>query len=395
MMVSLFVSRAVLSVSMIAFVVISFSPLNFKKQLENFFASPLLWGISLLFLIPLVSGLWSENFNDWSDSIRIKLPLLFMPLAFAGTFYFSKKQWEWLGYIFIFLITSGTCWSMFHYLSNATEVNQSYLRAKSIITPLENDHVRFSWLVSVCILLAGWFCVTKRKEEKTISNFFAIIALWLIIFLHFLAARTGLFSFYLMALIISVWLIFKKTKRLFGFVIPALLILFPLIAYKTIPTFHNRIHYFLYDREYFKKANYLPGTTDAVRVISLKAGWSVMNEHQVTGVGFGDILKKTKDWYDVYYPQMIETDKIYPGSEWLMYGSGCGWPGFLFFSLIMLIPFFIETNNKLLWILLNINAAFSFLFDIGLEVQFGVFIYSFIILWWHKWLNEEMNHKKM
>jgi hypothetical protein len=86
---------------------------------------------------------------------------------------------------------------------------------------------------------------------------------------------------------------------------------------------------------------------------------------------------------------MIEADKIKPSSEWLMYGAGCGWPGILIFSFVMIVPFFIRTKNKLLWWFLNATAAFSFLFDIGLEVQFGVFIYSFVILWWWKWMETE------
>ena len=36
--------------------------------------------------------------------------------------------------------------------------------------------------------------------------------------------------------------------------------------------------------------------------------------------------------------------------------------------------------------MLNVTIAVSFLFDIALEVQFGVFLYSFIVLWWWKWL---------
>jgi hypothetical protein len=86
---------------------------------------------------------------------------------------------------------------------------------------------------------------------------------------------------------------------------------------------------------------------------------------------------------------MTGADKIYPSSEWLMYGAGCGWPGILIFSCIMCVPFLVRVKNKLPWWLLNITAAFSFLFDIGLEVQFGVFIYSFVVLWWYQWLNEE------
>ena len=86
---------------------------------------------------------------------------------------------------------------------------------------------------------------------------------------------------------------------------------------------------------------------------------------------------------------MLEADKIYPSSEWLMYGAGCGWPGMLVFTFIMAVPFLLPVSNKLLWWLLNSTVAFSFLFDIGLEVQFGIFIYSFIVLWWWKWLKTE------
>ena len=394
MMGALFFSRALLSVSMIVFVAVSFFHRDFKKHFSNFFSSPLLWGMTLLFFLPVISGLWSEDKKEWADIVRIKLPLLFLPLAFAAPVdsywnQLSKKQWDWLAYIFTVLVTAGTCWSMFHYLSDAAAINESYLRAKSIITPLENDHVRFSWLVSVCVLLTGWLCVKKRKENKFTSFFLAVVTVWLIVFLHILAARTGLFSLYIIITGAGLWLFLKQMKWQIGVLLILLLITLPVVAYKTLPTFQNRVKYILYDKSYFEKANYLPGSTDGARILSLNSGWDVMKQEPVTGVGFGDVLAKAKQWYGENYPQMIEADKIYPSSEWLMYGAGCGWPGLLLFTIVMCIPFVIKTTNKLLWWLLNATAAFSFLFDIGLEVQFGVFIYSFIILWWWKWLNVE------
>ncbi len=88
---------------------------------------------------------------------------------------------------------------------------------------------------------------------------------------------------------------------------------------------------------------------------------------------------------------MPETDKILPGSEWMIYGAGAGWPGLLLFSLVMLIPFFTPVSEKLPWLLLNVTAAFSFLFDIGLEVQFGVFAYAFMVLLnWKRGITEKM-----
>lgn len=386
MLVALFFSRALLSVVIVFFTLVSFCHTEFKKQVQHFFTSPMLWGMSLLFFLPLLSGLWSSDKHEWSLMILIKTPLFLLPLAFAGPVTFSKKQWEWLAYFFIIIITAGSLWSMFQYVPDAAAINANYLKAKSIITPLENDHIRFSWLVSVAVLLSVWLSYSKIKENKIISWVLAIVAIWLIIFLHILAARTGLISFYIMLAGTLIWMLVKKIKPGYSITLFILLLIVPFVAWKTLPSFHNRVKYFLYEFDYFKKTNYLPGANDAVRIISIKAGWNIMMQHPVAGVGFGDVIGETKKWYGENYPQMIEADKIYSASEWMMYGAGCGLTGFIVFSFVMLIPFFIRTSNPLLWYLINAIAAFSLLFDIGLEVQFGVFIYSFVVLWFYKWL---------
>ncbi len=319
----------------------------------------------------------------------IKASLFLLPLAFAGPFTFSKRQWEWLVFIFIGLITAASIWSMFHYVNNAAAINEGYLRAKTMITPLENDHVRFSWLVSIAVLLAGWLCFSKRRNKDAGFWVLVIVVSWMIVFLHILAARTGLFSFYIMLAGSMIWILVKKIKWKYNVALLLIFLVLPLVAYKTLPTFHNRVKYFLYDLEYFKKTNYLPGANDAVRIISLKAGMNVMQQEPVTGVGFGDIIGETRKYYNKNYPQMTEADKIYPSSEYIIYGAGCGWLGSIVFIFVMIIPFFSKTKNKLVWCLLNAMAAFSLLFDPGLEIQFGVFIYAFIVLWCRKWLSAE------
>lgn len=389
MILSLFVSRSLLSVSMIGFVIAAFLHSDIAGHVRHFLTSPLLWGMSVLFLLPLLSGIWSADSNAWVDMVRIKMPLLFLPLAFAGNWQLSKKEWEWLALIFLAAVTTGTIWSLFYYVSDARAVNESYLRAKSIVTPLEDDHVRFSWLVNAAILLAGWMLLEKKLPGKFFTAIIIAIITWLIIFLHILAARTGLLSFYLTALVAITWFIIKHARRLIATALLIVILAMPVAAYFILPTFHNRVRYFLYDINYFRQIDYVPGTTDRIRLISMKAGWELMKTHPVSGVGFGDILSGARQWYDRHYPGMIEKDKIYPSSEWLMYGAGCGWGGFLLFTGVMMIPFLLKQREHLVWWLLNITAAFSFLFDIGLETQFGVFIYSFIVLWLWKWLEPE------
>ncbi len=124
--------------------------------------------MSLLFILPLISGIWSEDKKEWLNILRIKLPLLVLPLAFASPFIFSPKQWQALAFIFIALITAGTVWSMFHYVPDMAAVNEGYLRAKTMITPLEDDHVRFSWLISMAVLFTAWLW-WQQKEQKNVS----------------------------------------------------------------------------------------------------------------------------------------------------------------------------------------------------------------------------------
>jgi O-antigen ligase len=384
LMAALFTSRGILSTVTIIFIIYSFLHNDIKSQFRVFFQTPLLWSMSLLFVVPLVSGLWSEDKEQWLAILRIKLPLLLMPLAFAAPFTLSPRQWEWLAQVFIILVTIATAWSMFHYAGDMKAINEGYLKSRMIVTPLENDHVRFSWMVAAAVLVAGWLFIQKRKEKHILSWILPVIMLWLIVFLHVLAARTGLVSFYILLAGLGLWLIFRQKNWKHAVLLVAVLLLLPVAAYFMLPSFHNRVKYIRYDFEYFRKAQYLPGTNDAIRIVSLKAGWKVLQEHPALGAGFGDMYAQVNKQYDLLYPGMYAGDKILPSSQWLVYGSGAGWLGLIIFTFVMIVPFFTGMKEKLLWWLLNATLAFSFLFDVGLEVQFGVFVYSFMVCWWWK-----------
>ena len=385
MLASLFVSRFALSITMILFISATLFHRNIFLQVRQFIQSPFLLSISLLFFIPFASGLWSSNTNEWLDIIRIKLPLLFLPIAFAGSWQLNERQWEWVGYFFLFLLCVGTCYSLFYYLQNANALNAGYLKAKTILTPLDNDHVRFSWMIAAGFLL----CLFFLQDHKKNRILFASLALWLAIYLHVLVARTGLFSLYIILFFFLLRFLFQKGKKFTALISAIVLIIIPLLSWFTLPTFQNRIKYFIYDFRYVKDEVYLPGANDGNRFISIKAGWNILKDNPL-GIGAGDIRRASLQWYDANIPGMLPTDKIYPNSEWIIYGLTAGWIGLILFTVIMFVPFFIKNiQHRFFWSLLNIITAFSFLFDVGLKVQYGVFIYSFVVLWWWKWLKEK------
>ncbi|MBS1655018.1 MAG: O-antigen ligase family protein [Bacteroidetes bacterium] len=384
MLIGLQASRVLLSVTLILFIIFSLAHKNIGKQVKHFFANPVFWSMSLLFFLPLVSGLWSSNINDWAGIVRVKLPLLFLPLAFAGDMKQTNRDWLRIAFIFLITIMAGTAWSFFQYISSAGVINESYLKGKSIITPLGNDHVRFSWLVSIAVLLCAWILKERKVKLKAVRAMLVISMVWMSIYLHILAARTGLLCFYVISVIGIVMFLLKQKKKLVTAGIIALCISVPIIAWFTLPTFQNKIRYFIYDYSFAGKHIYLPGSSDGARLFSIRAGWNILIENPVAGVGFGDIYSSAVNWCDKNYPGMLPADKLSPCSEWMMYGAGTGWPGFIILSVILLYLFFAVKNPW--WRLLNFITMLSYVFDMGLEVQYGVFLFAFIYLWWYSWI---------
>ena len=377
MLAALFTSRMLLSVGMIAFLFFTCVHNQFPQQLRKYFNSRLLLAVSLLFFIPFITWFWSDDKVMWARWARIKLPLFLFPLAFAGQWQLSLKQWKTIAWFLVLLVFAGCCWSLFHYFQDPFTIHESYLRAKIMATPLANDHVRFSLIVSFAVIFCAILFVSTVHNKSKIA--LGILVVFFTVYLHILSARTGLAGLYIFILcgIVRMTVSFNKNKWMIAGAV--ILLMMPIAAWFLLPTFQNRFRYILYDYSFIQKQSYLPGSNDGSRLLSLRAGWDILKNNPA-GVGSGDVPSAAYAWYNAHLPNMTETDKLYPSSEWLLYGDAAGWAGIILFTGIMLIPFFEKTGSRFFWVTINMIMAFSFMFDIGLEAQYGVFIYVFVIL---------------
>jgi O-antigen ligase len=386
MLAGLFISRATLSVSMGLFLLLTIVHKDWKVQLKYYIHSTYLVFLSVLFFIPLVSGLWSRDLHEWLAVMQIKLPLLFFPVAFAGTWQLSRKQWQVVAYVFLICIFLGCAWSAMQYLLNTADWNQDYLKAKLMATPLENDHIRFSWLVSAAVLLC--LLLWQKHTGKWQKKLLAITILIFTSYLHLLAARMGLACLYIILLMYSVWWMRQQKKRWISISLLAIIVIIPFLAWVAFPTFQNRIKYILYDLNNVRSGIYLPGSNDGARVLSLKAGWQIVQQSPM-GVGAGDLKEAMQTWYGTNTPDLTMGERFLPCSELLVFGGVAGWAGILILMVILTVPFFMPPKHDVVfWYCLNAIVVFSFVFDMSIEAQFGVFIFSFLPLWWWKWLNQ-------
>ncbi len=384
MLLCLFLSRAALSCSIVLFLIVAIVHKNFAQQWKCFVADPFLLCFTFLFFIPFVSGLWSNDVSKWLDVVRLKLPLFFFPLAFAGNWQLSRQQWFVVTAVFIALVVGGCAWSLLDYAQHVEAIHSGYLKAKSLLTPLEDDHVRFSWMMSVAIMTC--FLLQHLIQQRWYKILLLLVALFFIAYLFVLSARTGIISLGIFLLLYAGWYVFKKKQWKITVFLLAFTVALPVVAYFAVPTFQNRIQYIVYDFSFVQKQQYLPGANDGARTMSLRAGWHVLQQNPL-GAGAGDVMHEADKWYAANVPQVLATDKFYPSSEWLLYGAFAGWPGVMLFTFVMLLPFFVKKlQYKIFWTALHATAAFSFAFDMGLEVQYGIFLYAFLTFWWWKWL---------
>jgi hypothetical protein len=118
--------------------------------------------------------------------------------------------------------------------------------------------------------------------------------------------------------------------------------------------------------------------SDAPRILSFQAGAAIVKSNFFTGVGSGDVLHQTIEWYQMHAPFLKPYEQLLPCNQILMFvcsgGVLMGLMGLVFF----LAPFWIKALKKnFLWVAFHALALFGFMYEIGLEVQNGVFIYVF------------------
>jgi len=174
-----------------------------------------------------------------------------------------------------------------------------------------------------------------------------------------------------------------KRNRLLGIGMIIACISFSIFAWNYIPTFRQRIGYVQYTYEMYKGGNRTGDYSDLGRVISYKIAIRLIKEHPIAGVGAGDILDEMKKGYDKWYPDIKDEQRLYPHNEFLTSGLGSGILSMLIFAILALYPLFrIKKGRKGFF---TFAAAFVLLIPLMvepfLEIQFGVFVYLFFLLW--------------
>ena len=155
-----------------------------------------------------------------------------------------------------------------------------------------------------------------------------------------------------------------------------LLVMLPVIAWFTVPSFQQRVKFVRWDFQNYSRGNYVEGLNDAPRILSWRAAVDILGEHPLTGAGAGDARIAMQQWYSMHAPFLKPYEQLLPANQMLIYGVYAGIAGLLVALFVLLMPLWMKPHRKnMLWFSFHLLAVLGFMYEIALEMQFGLAIY--------------------
>jgi hypothetical protein len=332
--------------------------------------------MGILFVIVLLSGLQGGDLQYWLERLRIKLPLLVMPLMFLMFPRISERQRAGL-YYFLLILMSLLCVGIgINYLLHAEAINVAIKQGKPMPTP--GNHIRFSLLLAYAVVCGAYLYWKKfgwkfRWERKLIFG----LTVFLFLFMHFLSVRSGLLVMYLAVGTMGLFYSIKTKRYWIGAAVIAMITLLPLLAYLLVPSFRAKIEYMSYD-QWMRNRNEGGLYADSGRIYSLETGWEIFKAHPVIGIGTGHLQRAVDETFQTKYPEVPHP--LMPHNQFLYTAASWGISGLIVFIWAFFYPLFYRRNYRKPLILASYVIFFAMcMLEHNLETTVGIAFYSFFL----------------
>lgn len=162
---------------------------NVREKFKRFFANKFAVAFAGIWLLHLVGLIWTSDLNEGFRDLRIKLPLLILPLMLAGSPPLPRKIRHLVLLVFTGAVVIGTFVSM----AVLTGFIHRPVRDIRDVFIFNVSHIRFALFVclSVFIIIRLAF-VDYKAKELFIKISAVLLVVWLIAFLFIVESVTGL-----------------------------------------------------------------------------------------------------------------------------------------------------------------------------------------------------------
>lgn len=368
------VSTALLSVSTFLFCLLAVWGTSPREWFRQWW-----WVAGLAWLaVFAASGLWSTDMATWGVRVQVKLPFLVFPLVVAYGPRLSVNQVRVFTVAFGVILLMGAGYSLSFLIADPTQQLEHYRISGLLPTPCNKDHIRFSLAIAFFVM---WGIYIWRLLSVAVKWVVGICMLLLAVYLHILAAKSGLLALYIFIAGWGLYMAFAK-RSLVGL---AIVLAVPLSLYAAatfLPTFRARLQYIDATIFMMKEGDKTGRFGDIGRLNSYDIAGRIIGQHPWGGVGAGDMLAAMERGYDQWYPLIVNPHaRLLPHNQFLVIALGSGLPAAVLFLWWVLVPLgWVRANRKgfflvMAWLLILMQL----LIEPVLEIQNGVFACLFFL----------------
>lgn len=375
-------SRVCLSVGMIMLVCAGFRPVALRKGWQLFRKNTFGWLALVFFCFYLISGFWSLDREQWFAATLVKLPFALLPFAMMNLPFNKKKLQVWLIGIILVILFAGIVYSSSYLVMEP----ERFFSKSHLPSPAASDYIRFT--IALVLAMQMILFVLSKKNQFNIARLGRILMIsWIVIaalYIHVQAAKSGLLCFYLF-IAINLGHRFVQNRR-FGllkalgvFLLVGLLLFFSARFLPSINNQLNRVESGLAIWQSGDTAKYETNSSIIPRLVSYEAAWKSIRMRPVRGIGAGDWESAVQHQYDLYF-SFMKKYRLIPHNQFICTAFLVGIPATI--GLILMIVWPLRKLSDVAVLSTVSIMIVGTMIEAMLEIQYGVFVYLFFMLFW-------------
>ena len=361
----LIASKFLISLSIILLLIGGLVRRDWSSWWLEFRRQPLYLAQILFFLGMGFSVLLSENWAEGWVRLRISLPFLVLPLAFAGLPPIAEKHWRVFLQFFSLVMALTLAGVLANYAWYYEEILDALRRSKAVPVP-HADHIRYNLLL--CLACFAAWSLAKGAVRPW---FWRGLAGFMVLGLHILSVRSGLLGFYLVLAFWGLRLIWTQKRYVLGLGFILGLLTAPVLAYYALPSFRAKVELTQTNWTLYQKGE-VSTYSDTRRLLSYQIAYALWREQPIQGIGLGDLRGRQEAVYRERYP---EQDFLFPHNQYLSILAAMGLWGLALFLFLALLPLWREPARVELWVFHLIMLS-SFLTENTLFISVGSALYT-------------------
>jgi hypothetical protein len=171
---------------------------NFNEKWKQLKSNKVFWAIISIYLLHIISLFYSQNLNFAINDLKIKLPMLTLPIVYFSTTVLSKKEFTFSIICFIGGTFINTTWCyIYSYLLNSIDNVRDVSRFMS--------HIRLGMFINMAIIFC-WYLQNTANQIIYKIIFLTLITYFILSFIGLgLTAGIGFFTIIVFIFIINLF----------------------------------------------------------------------------------------------------------------------------------------------------------------------------------------------